>query len=107
MKFMLIFDVPQGIIFIKYKHLWKVAICFALTFAYAFVEIFVLHIQTDPMYFMPGGDIQADILKMDYGVYLFAYIALILIYINTAHMIGDKESVKKLVAKRKREGVPS
>ena len=78
----------------KYKSLWKVAICFVLTFVYAFIEIFVLHIQTDPLYFMPGGDIQADILKLPYGVYLFAYIVLIVIYINTAHMLGDKETVR-------------
>ena len=85
----------------RYNQLWKVAVCFLLTFAYAFVEIFVLHIHTDPLYFMPNGDIQAGILRIDYGLYLFGYIALILIYINTAHMIGDKETVKKFFARVK------
>ena len=85
----------------RYRELWKVAVCFVLTFAYAFMEIFVLKIQTDPMYFMPDGDIQADILRMPYGLYVFAYIVLILVYINTAHMIGDRETVKRFFAKRK------
>ena len=85
----------------KYKTLWKVAICFLLTFVYAFIEIFVLHLHADPMYFMPNGDIQADILRLDYGLYLFGYIALILVYINTAHMIGDRETVKSFFAKLK------
>ena len=87
----------------KYKLLWKVAVCFLLTFGYAFIEVFVLHIHTDPLYFMPNGDIQAGILRISYGLYLFGYIALILIYINTAHMIGDKETVKKFFARRKGE----
>lgn len=87
----------------RYKYLWKVAICFVLTFVYALVEIYILKIQTDPMYFMPDGDIQADILRIDYGWYLFGYIALILIYINTAHIIGDKDTVKKFFARWKGE----
>jgi hypothetical protein len=89
----------------QYKHLWKVAVCIVLTFAYALVEIYILKIQTDPLYFMPGGDIQADILRLDYGVYLSCYIALIVIYINTAHIIGDKETVKKFFAKWKRRNI--
>lgn len=93
----------------RYKQLWKVAVCFLLTFVYALIEIYILKIQADPMYFMPDGDIQADILRLDYGLYLFGYIALILIYINTAHMIGDKETVRSFFAKVKgkkaKEGV--
>ena len=85
----------------RYNQLWKVVVCFLLTYAYAFVQVFVLFVNTDPLYFMPNGDIQADILKIDYGLYLFGYIALILIYINTAHMIGDKETVKKFFARVK------
>lgn len=85
----------------KYKQLWKVAFCIVLTFAYALVEIYILKIQADPLYFMPGGDIQADILRMNYGVYLGCYIALIVIYINTAHMLGDKETVKEFFARWK------
>ena len=85
----------------RYKQLWKVVLCFLLTYAYALFQVFVLFVGSDPLYFMPNGDIQADILKIDYGVYLVAYIALILIYINTAYMIGDKEAVKKFFAARK------
>lgn len=86
----------------KYRELWKAAICFVLTFAYAFVEIFVLHIQTDPMYFMPNGDIQADILRIPYGLYLAGYILVILAFINTAYMIGDRKAVKRFFAGIKR-----
>ena len=87
----------------KYSDLWKVAVGFVLVMVYALVEIYILKIQTDPMYFMPGGDIQADILHMPYGLYLFLYILLIAIYINTAHMLGDREAVKRFLAKRKQK----
>ena len=89
----------------KYRHLWKVILCFALVMVYALVEIFLLKVQTDPMYFMPGGDIQADILHLPYGLYLTLYIVLILVYINTAHMLGDKETVRRFFGKRTKNPV--
>ena len=89
----------------KYREFWKMAVCFVLTFGYAFLEIFVLKIHTDPMYFMPDGDIQADILRMPYGLYVFLYVVLILVYVNTAHMIGDRETVKHFFAKKKAQAV--
>lgn len=86
----------------RYKEFWKVAVCFVLTFVYGFVEIFILHIQTDPMYFMPNGDIQANILRMDYGLYLGLYIVLFLAYINAAYLFGDRETVKRVFSKKKK-----
>ena len=78
----------------RYREIWKLAICFVLTFAYGFLQIFVLKTQTDPMYFMPHGDIQEDILGIGYGLYLFLYIALMMIYVNAFHLIDDKQTVK-------------
>ena len=87
----------------KYKHMWKLALCFALTFAYGLLQIFVLKTQEDPMYFMPNGDIQADILKISYGLYLFLYILLIVVYVNAFHLFGDKAAVKAFFARRNRK----
>lgn len=83
----------------KYNEIWKVAICFAATFAYAFIEIFWLKLERDPLYFMPGGDIQAGILNISYGLYLFLYIFLILAYINVFYVLDDKPTVKKFLAR--------
>lgn len=83
----------------RYKHMGKLAICFALTFVYGLLQIFVLKTQEDPMYFMPNGDIQADILKISYGLYLFLYILLIVVYVNAFHIVGDRAAVKKLFKK--------
>lgn len=87
----------------RYKHMGKLAVCFALTYIYGLVQIFVLKTQEDPMYFMPNGDIQADILKISYGLYLFLYIMLIVVYVNIFHIIGDKAAVKAFFSKRNRK----
>ncbi|MBE6982988.1 MAG: hypothetical protein E7435_01695 [Ruminococcaceae bacterium] len=86
-----------------YKELWKVAVGFVLTYAYGLLQIFVLKTQTDPMYFMPNGDIQAGILHISYGLYLFLYIALIVVYVNVFYLIGDKASVKAFFRKRNKQ----
>lgn len=85
----------------RYKWIWKEAVCFLLTFVYGLLQIFVLKIHADPLYFMPGGDIQAGILKISYGLYLVGYIAVFLVYVNVAHILGDKETVRNFWAKGK------
>ena len=87
----------------RYKYMGKLAICFALTYLYGLAQIFLLKTQEDPMYFMPNGDIQADILKISYGLYLFLYILLIVVYVNVFHIIGDKAAIKALFHKRNRK----
>ncbi len=85
----------------RYKHMLKLAISFALTFVYALFLIYVLEIEADPMYFMPGGDIQEDILGISYGLYLFLYCLLLVVYVNAFHLVttikakraGKKEKV--------------
>lgn len=85
----------------RYRHFGKLAICFALTYVYGLVQIYVLNIQEDPMYFMPNGDIQADILKISYGLYLTLYILLIVVYLNVFHLIGDWVAVKTFFSKKR------
>ena len=83
----------------RYKGIWKVAICFALTVIYVLIQVYVLKIAQDPLYFMPGGDIQAGILGIPYGLYLFLYIALILIFFNAFYLINDRKNVKNAFGK--------
>ena len=71
----------------KYRDIWKVIICFVLTFIYGLLEIFVLKIFKDPMYFMPGGDIQEGILGIPWGLYIVLYSLLIIIFINSFYLI--------------------
>lgn len=85
----------------RYKTIWKELICFAVIYAWAFIEVFVLKFERDPFYFMPEGDIQAGIFKISYGLYLVIYIAFITLYINTFYLINDRQNVKKLFSKNK------
>lgn len=87
----------------RYKEIGKLTICFALTFVYGLLQIYVLKTQTDPMYFMPDGDIQAGILNISYGLYLFLYILLLVVYVNTFHIIQDKAAVKAFFQKFKKK----
>ncbi len=83
----------------RYKDFYKFAICLALTFVYGIIEVFILKIYADPMYFMPNGDIQAGILNISYGLYMVLYIALILVYTNTFYLIQDRVAVKNFFKK--------
>lgn len=83
----------------KYKDFWKFAICLGATFIYGLIEIYILKVQSDPMYFMPNGDIQAGILNISYGLYLFLYILLITVYTNAFYLVQDKKTVKNFFNK--------
>jgi len=83
----------------RYREFWKLAVCFILTFLYGLLEIFVLKLEPDPMYFMPGGDIQADILRLPYGLYLFCYIAIFLVFINVPYLAQKQTANRSAAAK--------
>lgn len=85
----------------KYKSIWKEAICFVATFLYAFLIIFALKLEPDPMYFMPNGDIQAGIFGISYGLYMLIYVAFLLIYINTFYLVGDRKNIRERFKKNK------
>ena len=85
----------------RYKYFGKLAIGLVLTYVYALVQVFWLKTYADPMYFMPNGDIQANILQISYGLYLCLYILLILVYVNAFHLIGDRATVKAFFTKNK------
>ena len=77
----------------KYKNYWKVAVCFAIVFAYAFLEIYVLKIEADPLYFMPGNDVQ-EILGLKYPVFVVVYALFIAFYTNLFYIISDFKALK-------------
>ena len=70
----------------NYKEFWKVGVCYAVIFVYSILEIYVLKIEHDPMYFMPNNDVQ-DILSISYGLYLTIYIIFTLFYFNLFPLI--------------------
>ena len=87
----------------KYENIWKVGVSFAATFIYGPIEIFIFKFEghSDPMYFMPGGDIQADILGIPYGLYIAIYILFIVIFINAFY------GITLLITKKKNQTTSS
>lgn len=68
----------------------KVFISFVCIFIYAFLEIFVLDIENDPLYFMPNNDI-INIFGLPYIIYLLLYIIVISAYFLLFFYLGDKK----------------
>ena len=54
----------------------------------------MLKIATDPLYFMPGGDIQ-DILGVGYALYLPIYLAFVALYVNLFYLFSIRRKRKK------------
>lgn len=67
-------------------NLLKECVGLILIFAYSFIEIFLLNIEKDPMYFMPGNDVQA-FLSVEYAPYLFIYIFFLAFYFSLFHIV--------------------
>ncbi len=84
----------------RYKNIWKEAICYVATFIYSIFNACVFYMERDPMYFMPGGDIQVGILGISYGIYLVLYIVFLLVYLKAFYLICDRQNVKKLFRKK-------
>lgn len=67
-------------------NLLKESIGQGLVFAYTFIEIFLLKIEKDPMYFMSGNEVQA-FLGVEYTPYLFIYIFFLAFYFSLFHIV--------------------
>ncbi len=69
-----------------HKGIYKEIIILLCVFAYAFIEIFLLKVESDPLYFMKGNDVQ-EILGFSYGLFLVVYVIFLAIYFNAFYVI--------------------
>ena len=76
----------------SYKTIWKEGICLLVILAYVFLIMFGLKIESDPMYFMPGNDVQ-EIFGIGHAFYLVIYILFLFIYFNFFYLIDDRKFV--------------
>lgn len=77
----------------EYKNIWKEAICLVVLLIYALLEIYVLKIESDPMYFMPGNDIM-EVLGIGFPTFIALYIIFLVVYFNIFYLIGDRKNIK-------------
>ena len=75
------------------KTILPVILYYIFTFGYAFLEIYVLKIENDPLYFMPGNDVQ-EILGFEYPWFLVVYIVFIIAYTSAFYLLGKKRKNK-------------
>lgn len=79
---------------IKKDFLLKECIGLILVFAYSFVEIFLLKIEKDPMYFIENNDVQA-FLGVEYNLYLVIYVVFLAFYFSLFHIVQSFIDKKK------------
>ena len=73
------------------KNVYKEVLGLACMFIYAFLEIYWLKIEKDPMYFLPGNDVQA-FLGVDHTAYLFIYVGFLAVYFSLKRKKPTDES---------------
>lgn len=64
-----------------------------IIYGYGFIEIFLLKIEADPLFFMPGGEVQS-FLGVNYPLYLVIYVVFLIIYFSLFYIlqhIADKQ----------------
>ena len=80
--------ITYGFTDFKYNTIYKEGICFAILLVYTFLEIYLLKINSDPFYFMPGNEVM-KILGMDYSLYLPLFLVFIVVYLNAYYLIPN------------------
>ena len=73
---------------------WKELICFGCIYLYVALEICVLDIADDPLYFFANNEAH-EILSVSHPLYLSLYIIFIVIYVNSFYLINDYKYVKE------------
>lgn len=78
----------------RYKDFWKDLICLVVIFAYACIEIWILKISDNPLYFLPmaGNEVQ-EILGVGDILYVIIYTAFLILFINLFYLINDRKNV--------------
>ncbi len=71
---------------IKKKTIMPFIIMLLSVFAYAFIEIFLLNVEPDPLYFMSGNDVQS-FFGVNYGAYLIIYVLFLAFYFSLFYIV--------------------
>ena len=79
----------------EYKAAWREGICLAALTVYAFLEIYVIKINSDPFYFMPKNEIMEILGDMSYGLYLPLYLVFVALFVFAFYFISYLVKRKK------------
>lgn len=80
----------------------KELIAIIILYTYALIEIYILKIEADPLFFMPGNDVE-DILGIPHTLYLVIYFAFLTLYFNSFYLIP---MLKNYIKNKKQNKTP-
>ncbi|MBQ3133120.1 MAG: hypothetical protein IJC17_02455 [Clostridia bacterium] len=63
-------------------------------FVYAFAEIYLLQIESDPLYFMPGNDVQ-EVLGVNHPLYLVIYVVFLAFYFSLFYIVQQQLTLRQ------------
>jgi hypothetical protein len=61
-------------------------LCIGGVYVYGLCEMYLLKLDHDPLYILPGNDVQS-VVGLDHALYLVAYIAFLLSYFNVFYIV--------------------
>jgi hypothetical protein len=86
--------ITYGFAEFEYKNIWKDGLVLLGIALYVILEMFVLKIEPDPFYFMPGNDVE-EILGIAHNLYAVLYVAFMAVYMNAYYLISKFCKKKK------------
>ena len=81
----------------KFSQVKQQAICFGVLICYVAFEM-LCKIESDPFYFMPGGDVQ-EIVGLPYGAFLPLFFVFNTVFFLAFYLIDDRKTVKQFCNK--------
>ena len=79
----------------EFKGIWNEALCLLGVYIYSLIEIFILKIAADPLYYMPNGDITHILGINSYPIYLLIYCVFIMMWGSIFYLISKIHKTRK------------
>ena len=78
----------------KFETMWKELICLGSVYIYGAIETWILKIEKDPLYYLPGNDI-IELFNMDYGLFIALYILFIAVFWTNFYVVQERKTIFK------------
>ena len=78
----------------KFNTMWKELICLGSVYIYGAIETWILKIEKDPLYYLPGNDI-VELFNMDYGLFIVLYILFVAVFWTSFYVVQERKTIFK------------
>lgn len=73
----------------KFKTIWKELICLGGVYIYGAIETWILKIEKDPLYYLPGNDI-VELFNMNYNLFIVLYFLFIAVFWTSFYVVQER-----------------